>query len=170
MNSRGFLRGERNLTLKRVCTPPPHPAMRKTRHKCAATAERVSRDSWLCEGSSGIPTPPLTPRSPHSPDNTELITLHTHPAAWSHGHSRQDGICPADTFICAREAARCRPDKLIGYSEYFLVARSAVWLQESIEGDQKEGSFFLEITENTKSKHESSFDWVITLQTSESAI
>ncbi|KAK5861813.1 hypothetical protein PBY51_017259 [Eleginops maclovinus] len=45
----------------------PKKSQRKRRHKCAATAERVSRDSRLCEGSSHTPPPPLPSYTRHLP-------------------------------------------------------------------------------------------------------
>ena len=116
MNSRGFLRGERNLTLKRVCIPPPSPppptAMRKTRHKCAATAERVSRDSWLCEGSSGIPPPlpphPSLPTFPwqhwahHTSHTSSCVITRTLEAGWDLS-SRYFYLCERVCMVSARQ-------------------------------------------------------------------
>lgn len=114
MNSRGFLRGERNLTLKRVCIPPPPPptAMRKTRHKSAATAERVSRDSWLCEGSSGIPPPlpphPSLPTFPwqhwahHTSHTSSCVITRTLEAGWDLS-SRYFYLCERRCMVSARQ-------------------------------------------------------------------
>lgn len=112
MNSRGFLKRRKHDT-KKASAPPPSTSTTSRYEEEEAQVHGYSWEDlqrlWPHEGSSGtclirhltMPTPlnPILPHlsltlSPHSPDNTEFIAFHTHPAAWSQGHLKQGRIYP----------------------------------------------------------------------------
>lgn len=123
MNSRGFLKRRKHDT-KKASAPPPSTSTASRYEEEEAQVHGYSWEDlqrlWPHEGSSGtclirhltMPTPPnpILPHlslslSPHSPDNTEFIAFHTHPAAWSQGHLRQGRNYPADSRMSLRETA-----------------------------------------------------------------
>lgn len=122
MNSMGFLKRRKHDTKKASAPPSLHLYHLQIWGRGGTSARLQLRGSpealtawgviWnmpdptLDNPISSEPNPasPLS-LSPHSPDNTEFIAFHTHPAAWSQGHLRQGRIYPADSRVSLRETA-----------------------------------------------------------------
>ena len=74
--------------------------------------------------------PTITPLSQHSPDNTELITFHTHMQLQDHRDTSR--VCPADRECLWRQ---------LNYSARigtFSISLSTIWLQRSQKKVEKE--------------------------------